>query len=135
MSASRRPILLLLVLAIVFGGVLVATLLFGRPPVQDGATTPQSLGASLFRTRCASCHATTTQAGVGPGLAGLFAAGGPALPPGVDYNGRLPTGDAITEESVAAFIRAGGRGQIGAMPGFRLSDQETAALLAYLKTL
>jgi hypothetical protein len=68
-------------------------------------------------------------------MAGLFAPGGPTLPNGVDYAGKLPNGAIISEESVAAWIREGGRGQIGSMPGIQVNDADLSVLLAYLKTL
>jgi cytochrome c len=94
-----------------------------------------SPGERVFASRCAACHATSGEAGYGPGLAGLFAPGGPALPDGVDYGGNLPNGTAITDENVAAWIREGGQGQIGRMPAIPLSEQEMTDLLVYLKTL
>lgn len=94
-----------------------------------------SPGERVFNTRCAACHATSARVGYGPGLAGLFAPGGPALPDGVDYGGKLPNDAAITDENVADWIREGGQGQIGRMPGIPLSEQEMTDLLAYLKTL
>lgn len=94
-----------------------------------------SPGERVFASRCAACHGTSSKAGYGPGLAGLFAPGGPTLPDGVDYGGNLPNGAAITDENVAAWIRQGGQGQIGRMPGIPLSEQEMTDLLVYLKTL
>jgi cytochrome c len=94
-----------------------------------------SPGERVFATRCAACHTTSTEATLGPGLARLFAPGGPVLPNGVDYGGNLPNGAPITDENVAAWIREGGQGQIGRMPAVTLSEQEMTDLLAYLKTL
>ncbi len=91
-------------------------------------------GARLF-SACASCHATTTEQVVGPGLAGLFDPAGPVLPAGVNYGGKLPNGNERTEANIAAWIREGGMGQIGFMPPQRLNDQELADLIAYLRTL
>jgi mono/diheme cytochrome c family protein len=92
-------------------------------------------GEVIFDQRCSHCHATGTQMRVGPGLAGLFSPGGPELPAGVDYDGRLPNGEEITEVNVAEWIRDGGRGEIGAMPGQRLTDEQMDRLIEYLKTL
>lgn len=94
-----------------------------------------SPGERVFASRCAACHTASAEAGIGPGLAGLFAPGGPALPAGVDYGGKLPNGAAISDESVAAWIRSGGQGQIGRMPGIPLGEQELADLLTYLRSL
>lgn len=134
MSASRRFVPLLVgigVLALVGFAVLASAL--GNQG--SGLTAEQARGQSLFRTRCASCHATTTDPGVGPGLAGLFAPGGPTLPASVDYAGKLPNGEPITEASVGQFILNGGKGQIGAMPPVALAGDELQAVIAYLKTL
>jgi cytochrome c len=87
------------------------------------------------RQGCAACHSTGTEQSVGPGLAGLFSAEGPALPPGVDYQGNLPNGQPHTDEAVAALIRSGVRGKIGFMMGRDISDADMADLLAYLRTL
>ncbi|GAB4434408.1 MAG: hypothetical protein OHK0015_24110 [Chloroflexi bacterium OHK40] len=116
-------------------GLLVILGACGQGGQSSSPGAPADPGAQIFASRCAVCHATTTAAGIGPGLAGLFAPGGPTLPDGIDYGGKLPNGEAITEESVAAWIRSGGQGQIGRMPGIPLNDQEMTDLLAYLKRL
>ena len=126
-------------LLVVLGGVLVALTLAlaacGRSGDSPAAGNATSAGQRVFEETCAGCHAASTQQKIGPGLAGLFAPGGPALPAGVDYDGKLPNGAAITEANVAAWIRTGGQGQIGRMPGIPVGEQEMTALLAYLKTL
>jgi len=113
-------------------------------PADANALIPVSLsqagdaqaGALVFsQNGCVMCHATTTQKLVGPGLAGVMTAGGPTYPDGVDYGYALPNGQPRTEETIAAWIIKGGRGQIGMMPGRRLSEQELADVLAYLRTL
>ncbi|WP_322510546.1 cytochrome c [Chloroflexus sp.] len=91
-------------------------------------------GKDLFGP-CAACHTTSKEMLVGPGLAGLFSAKGPALPNGVDYNGMLPNGKERSEANVAEWIRTGGTGRIGYMPSHNLTDQEMADLMAYLRTL
>lgn len=85
--------------------------------------------------QCTSCHTTTKEMLVGPGLADLFSASGPSLPKGVDYNGLLPNGKERSEANVAEWIRTGGTGKIGYMPSHNLTDQQMADLLAYLRTL
>ncbi len=96
-------------------------------------------GQATFQRGCASCHNTSTQKLVGPGLAGLFDSGGPTLPDGVDYGGKLPNGRPISDENVAAWIKSGGQGKIGVMPAKGLAtdmtDQDITNLIAYLKTL
>ncbi|WP_298400702.1 cytochrome c [uncultured Chloroflexus sp.] len=84
---------------------------------------------------CAACHTTSKEVLVGPGLAGLFSAKGPVLPKGVDYNGMLPNGKERSEANIAEWIRTGGTGRIGYMPEHKLTDQEMADLMAYLRTL
>jgi cytochrome c len=100
---------------------------------QNGGGPPN--GEQLYAQRCLPCHSTGTDKKVGPGLADLFSPGGPTLPAGVDYGGKLPNGAAINDANVAAWVREGGRGQIGMMPGMKMSDEEMAALIAYMKTL
>jgi cytochrome c len=117
--------------------LLLATVsvVLGACDTNDRGAATGSPGARVFASRCAVCHTTSSAAGIGPGLAGLFAPGGPTLPAGVDYGGKLPNGTTITDENVAAWIRMGGQGQIGRMPGIPLSEQELSDLLVYLKTL
>ena len=135
MAYSRRPLAVLLI-SLVFAAALGLGLLLLRPASGlTGADQQLALGESLFRTRCATCHAITSEMRIGPGLAGLFQSGGPSLPAGVDYAGNLPNGLSITDTNVANFIRQGGRYTIGAMPGFDLTDSEIRALITYLRTL
>jgi cytochrome c len=95
-----------------------------------------NVGKLLYSSEgCVMCHATTTQAMVGPGMAGVMTAGGPTYPKDVEYWYALPNGSPRTEENIAAWIVRGGRGQIGVMPGRRLDEQDVADLLAYLRTL
>ena len=90
-------------------------------------------GAKVFASRCARCH-TSELSTDAVSMAGLFH-GGTTLPGGVDYGGKLPNGQEITDENVIAWIRDGGTGKIGRMPGFGLNDTDMANLIAYLKTL
>jgi mono/diheme cytochrome c family protein len=108
-----------------------------NPYGSETSARPESVagGQATFEQRCAMCHATSDDFKIGPGLARLFDPGGPRLPAGVDYEGRLPNGAEITDAAVAEWIRSGGRGQIGQMPPRNLSNQEMAGVIAYLKTL
>jgi hypothetical protein len=63
---------------------------------------------------------------VGPGLAGLFASGGPTL----------PNGQPINTETVTVWIRNGGQGKIGVMPPLqRLKEGEIEEIIEYLQGL
>ena len=80
-------------------------------------------GAALFKSNCRMCHApASTDAGIGPGLKGLF------------KTEKLPASKRpATEANVRKQILEGGNG----MPPFegRLSAAEVDDLIAYLKTL
>jgi mono/diheme cytochrome c family protein len=93
-------------------------------------------GEQVFTsTTCTGCHSTGTDKKVGPGLAGLFSAGGPS---GAPYGNKLANGETISDQSVHDWITNGGTGQIGTMPpkgGASLTDQDILDLVAYLKTL
>ncbi len=111
-------------------------------PGEGAAAAPRgdvAQGQAIFSGACSSCHTTTQETTIGPGLAGLFGPGGPTLPPGVDYGGNLPNGQPITVENVEAWIRSGGQGQIGVMPpngnAPNLTEEELTDLIAYLMTL
>jgi cytochrome c len=114
------------------------------PTVGGGGPIPApqgdvAAGEAVFTRGCMTCHTTTDDQLVGPGLAGLFAPGGPTLPQGVDYGGKLPNGQPITDEQVRAWIRSGGQGRIGFMPPNgnlpALTDEELTDLIAFLATL
>lgn len=125
-------------LAIAMTGLAVLMLVIsacGRSGDGTTALAGVSDGERVFTCYCAPCHVISAEQKLGPGMAGLFAPGGPILPAGVDYGGKLPNGAAISEANVAAWIRRGGAGQIGQMPGIPLGDEEMAALLVYLKSL
>lgn len=79
-------------------------------------------GKELFST-CSQCHsATTKNAGVGPGLKGLFK--GKKMP---------STGRPVSTAVVTSQIKKGGNG----MPAFasKYNAKDLADLVAYLKTL
>jgi len=129
---------------LMLASALLATCGAPPPPEDPDALIPATIsvigdanvGKLLYSSEgCVMCHATTTQAMVGPGMAGVMTAGGPTYPKGVEYWYALPNGSPRTEENIAAWIVRGGRGQIGVMPGRRLDEQDVADLLAYLRTL
>ncbi|KAB8144082.1 cytochrome c [Chloroflexia bacterium SDU3-3] len=136
MPAARRPLVILLIGVGLLAVAGVVAMLLLVPPKGGGSGDPLvDRGESIYRVRCMSCHATTTASGIGPGLAGLYQPGGPVLPSGVDYGGKLPNGEPITDEALGAFIRQGGSFQIGTMVGVPITDEELRALIAYMRTL
>jgi mono/diheme cytochrome c family protein len=74
-------------------------------------------GEDAFATHCSTCHGVTSQATVGPGLAGLF------------EKDTLPDGSVLNDANLAQWILRGG----GTMPGVPVPDGELEALIAYLK--
>jgi mono/diheme cytochrome c family protein len=92
-----------------------------EPAAAEGAAPtavePTAEGVQLFEQNCSVCHSLTSETIVGPGLAGLF------------DRDSLPNGNPVNDENLQEWIRVGG----GAMPGFRLPDDQLAALIAFLK--
>ena len=74
-------------------------------------------GAGVFDTSCVVCHNLTSEAKVGPGLAGMF------------EKESLPNGETVNDENLKEWILNGG----GAMPGIPLADEQLEALIAFLK--
>jgi uncharacterized membrane protein HdeD (DUF308 family)/cytochrome c2 len=128
-----------IVIAVVAAGVW----LFGQLQLASAAPIGVRLsesaqrGQRVFRLHCAACHNASTHTKYGPGLASLFDPGGPSLPGGVDYGGKLSNGKDITPANEAEWLRTGGRGQIGVMPpvGLGMSDAEVADVIEFLKVL
>jgi cytochrome c oxidase subunit 2 len=87
-------------------------------------------GEAVFvQNGCASCHATTAETRVGPGLLGVLSGAGA-------NGGKLPNGEAMTDENVTAWIREQAAASGGVMPAYpSLSEAEMRALMAYLKSL
>jgi mono/diheme cytochrome c family protein len=86
-------------------------------PTGAGTQDQVAAGQQIFDQNCSVCHNLTTERKVGPGLAGLF---------GIS---QLPDGKPFNQANLEDWIRTGGRG----MPGFPLSDQQMAELIAYLQ--
>jgi cytochrome c len=123
-------------------GILAVALLLGLAVLAacgggQASSGDPAKGQQVFtNTGCVSCHMTSDQKLVGPGLAGLFKPGGPKLPSGVDYQGNLPNGKPINEQNVMDWVKTGGVGKIGQMPGHTtLTPEQMTDLVAYLKTL
>jgi mono/diheme cytochrome c family protein len=79
-------------------------------------------GKDVFVSTCAGCHnPDSNEKKVGPGLKDLF------------KQDKLVNGKKPTEANLKALIDAGGNG----MPSYAeiLTDEEKAAVIAYLKTL
>ena len=74
-------------------------------------------GAGIFDASCVACHNLTSEAKVGPGLAGMF------------EKESLSNGEAVNDENLKEWILNGG----GAMPGIPLADEQLEALIAFLK--
>ncbi len=102
----------------------------GQEPAAEPTSTPApaatteggsedlvQAGSDLFQQNCSGCHNLTTEAKVGPGLAGLF-----------DLE-QLPNGNPVNEENVKAWILSGG----GAMPGISLTEEKLNQVVAFLK--
>ena len=105
----------------------------GAAPVAEQAAATvgdATRGEALFTSAgCTGCHSVGSDQIVGPGLAGVVNGKGP-------YGDKLPNGESITDANLIEWIKIGGVGKIGQMPGNNtLSDQELADLVAYLKTL
>lgn len=94
----------------------------GEAAQTKAAAGDAARGKELFST-CSQCHsATTKDAGVGPGLKGLFK--GKKMP---------STGRPVSTAVVTSQIKKGGNG----MPAFasKYNAKDIADLVAYLKTL
>jgi cytochrome c len=85
----------------------------------ETAVPPGLPGEPVFQANCTACHNLTTEAKVGPGLAGLY------------ERANLPNGNPVTDENLKEWILNGG----GAMPGIALGDQELADLIDFLKEI
>jgi cytochrome c len=79
-------------------------------PAMISTSGDAATGMAVFNEQgCTTCHNATTEKLVGPGLAGVMTVAGPVHADAVDYNGKLPNGNARTEENIADWIRVGGQ--------------------------
>lgn len=114
-------------------------------PTPDPNANPVSQGEAVFKSKgCAGCHNINDQNKVGPGLGGLFQAGGTAA-----YGEQLPNGEPINDDTVKDWILKGtagfpnhidplipglnADGTYPPMPGIPVSDEEYTKLLVWLK--
>jgi mono/diheme cytochrome c family protein len=90
-------------------------------PVEEATTVSETdmidTGAGVFQQYCVGCHNLTAETKVGPGLAGIFG------------KEQLPNGQPVNEENLKEWIAMGG----GAMPGIPLTDEQLAAVVAFLQ--
>jgi mono/diheme cytochrome c family protein len=82
-------------------------------------------GKEIFNQSCTGCHSIGSDQIVGPGLKGE------AVKP------KMANGNPMSDDNLKAWIKAGGTGKIGNMPGMAttLNDQQITDVVAYLKTL
>lgn len=94
-------------------------------PADSSASGNLQRGKELFSSAgCSGCHSTGTDQIVGPGLAGL------------SDREKLPNGKVVNDENLKEWIKTGGSGSIGVMPGNpQLSSQDLDDLVTYLKSL
>jgi cytochrome c len=87
-------------------------------------------GEQIFKTSdCIACHTTTDQKLVGPGLKGIMDGKG-------TYGDKLPNGKPRNDQNAAEWIKIGGVGKIGQMPGHTdMTQEQLLDLVAFLKTL
>jgi mono/diheme cytochrome c family protein len=111
----RRLVNVVEVVAVI-GVVVAVVLLFANEPDSGGGSTPQTPGAALYASNCASCHGGDGGGGVGPQLAG-----GAVVK-------RFPSVD-----DQIAFVSEGS----GSMPAFggQLSPAEIRQVVEYTRTL
>ena len=129
-SHTKRP--LGVVALLVFIGVLVLAACGGTT---GGGQMAQASGdpvkgEQVFKTSdCQGCHTTTDQKLVGPGLKGVTEGKG-------SYGDKLPNGKPLTDANLMEWIKVGGVGKIGQMPGHPdMTQEQLTDLVAYLKTL
>lgn len=89
------------------------------------ASADPAKGKEIFNNSCSGCHSTGSDQIVGPGLKGETS------------KPKLANGNPMNDDSLKSWIKAGGTGKIGNMPGQAgtLNDQQIGDVIAYLKTL
>jgi cytochrome c551/c552 len=126
---TRRPLGLLAL--VLFIGVLALAACGGAST--GGSAAPAgdpAKGELVFKSSdCVACHTTTDQKLVGPGLKGVMDGKGA-------YADKLPNGKPVNDQNAVEWIKVGGVGKIGQMPGHAdLTPEQLLDLVAYLKTL
>jgi cytochrome c len=118
---------------LVFITVLVLAACGSNPP--SGGAVAQSSGdpakgEQIFKTSdCVGCHTTTDQKLVGPGLKGIMDGKS-------SYGDKLPNGKPRNDQNTAEWIKIGGVGKVGQMPGHTdMTQEQLSDLVAFLKTL
>jgi cytochrome c551/c552 len=129
---TRRLPISILVFLLLYG--LTALSACGATPAAQAPTAAPAgdpaKGELVFNTSdCKACHVTTDQKLVGPGLKGVMEGKG-------QYGDKLPNGKPISDKNATEWIKVGGVGKIGQMPGHPdLTQEQLLDLVAYLKTL
>lgn len=113
---------------LVFASMLALAACGGGQAAQPGGDPVK--GEQAFKTSdCQGCHTTTDQKLVGPGLKGVMEGKGA-------YGDKLPNGKPLNDANAMEWIKVGGVGKIGQMPGHSdFTSEQLADLVAYLKTL
>ncbi len=124
------------VAGMMLGAILLAGCGAGSPPAETGAGPVVTRGRTVYQANCASCHGAQ-----GEGQPGwkMPRADGAYLPPPHDSTGHTWH---HSDQHLLDIIRRGGQAAYGGtgftsgMPawGDRLSEDEIAAVLAYIKT-
>lgn len=130
--------MLSLALALGFGATLAVsagcTSQPALPPTAPPQTTPSppvsadpavTRGKAVYDRRCAYCHSTGVETRNAPGLKDI------------SRRNIVAIGKPATDETLRIWIRVGGSGPTGTMPGFGeiITEEELNDLIAYLKTL
>ena len=103
---TKSPLSVVALLA--FIGVLALAACGGQAAQAGG---DPAKGEQVFKTSdCQGCHTTTDQKLVGPGLKGVMAGKG-------SYGDKLPNGKPLSDANAMEWIKIGGVGKVGQMPG------------------